>query len=157
LDLKLDEIQSIDPKVIIEHKLNEAIKTTKLVNLVVEDTSLFCEGLNGLPGPLVKWFSNRLGNEQLSEIIIRSGNNKAKAQVTIGFLDTFKEMHFFDGIIYGKIVNPRGDNGFGWDPIFVPDGSDNTFAEMEVDKKNKISMRQIAFKKLNDLFSNINK
>ena len=65
-DIDLTEIQSVDPKEIIEHKLNEAKKHMK-GNLVVEDTSLYFEALNGLPGPLIKWFLKTVGNEGLAK------------------------------------------------------------------------------------------
>lgn len=59
-------------------------------------------------------------------------------------------MHFFEGSIKGKIVSPRGDSGFGWDPIFQPDGSKETFAEIDREMKNSISMRRNALNKLKE-------
>ena len=55
---------------------------------------------------------------------------------------------YFEGIVKGKIVEPRGESDFGWDPIFVPEGFGKTFAEMGVEEKNKISHRKIALEKL---------
>ena len=59
-----------------------------------------------------------------------------------------KEIHFFEGIIKGEIVRPRGNSDFGWDPIFQPSGLSKSFAEMNSEEKNKISMRVIALEKL---------
>lgn len=61
LDMDLPEVQDIDPKKIITAKLNEARRTNK-GSFMVEDTSLFLDCLNGLPGPLIKWFLKAVGN-----------------------------------------------------------------------------------------------
>lgn len=58
----------------------------------------------------------------------------------------------FVGRTYGKIVPPRGDAAFGWDPIFLPDGYDETYAEMSIETKNKISHRAAALDRLKDFF-----
>ena len=58
-------------------------------------------------------------------------------------------MYAFEGIVRGSILDTRkGTDGFGYDPVFVPDGYDRTFAEMTLDEKNKISHRGIAVRKL---------
>jgi XTP/dITP diphosphohydrolase len=62
------------------------------------------------------------------------------------------QTYFFEGIINGQIIDhQRGDNGFGYDPIFVPDGYTETFAEMDLAEKNKISHRSQAIHKMIDL------
>lgn len=146
-DLDLVEIQSIDSKEIIRHKLEEAKKILE-GNLVVEDSSLSLESLNGLPGPLIKWFLKTIGNEGLVKITESFGNVRANASVVIGLSIEDGSTEFFVGSIEGEIVKPRGENGFGWDPIFQPDGWSKTFGEMTVEEKNEVSMRKIAFQKL---------
>lgn len=148
-DIDLPEIQSIDAKVVIKNKLEEARKQL-LGSLVVEDTSLYLEAINGLPGPLIKWFMKTIGNEGLVKIAKTFGDDKATAKVVIGYISENDEVNFFEGAINGKIVEPRGENGFGWDPIFEPDGEEKTFAEMDLAEKNNISMRKIAFIKLRE-------
>lgn len=148
-DIDLTEIQSLDPKEIIAHKLNEAKKNIK-GNLVVEDTSLYLDCLNGLPGPLIKWFLKTTGNEGLVKIAESFGNTKAVAKVIVGFAKEDGSEEFFEGSINGNIVKPRGETNFGWDPIFEPEGYDKTFAEMTTEEKGKISMRKIAFQKLTE-------
>ncbi len=147
LELDLIEIQEIDPKKIIQEKLKEAFKHTS-GEFIVEDTSLSFEVLNGLPGPLIKWFLSNLGTEGLTNIVEKLGNPKAEAKTIIGYAKNLNEIYFFEGTISGKIVNARGTNGFGWDAIFKPDGSNRTFAEMRQEEKNKISHRSIATGKL---------
>lgn len=148
-DIDLIEIQGIDPKPIIAHKLSEA-QNILTGSIIVEDTSLYIEGLNGLPGPQIKWFMKTIGNEGIVKIANSFGNTKATAKVVIGYSDEQGKVEFFEGSIDGEIVAPRGDNGFGWDPIFQPTGLDKTFAEMTQEEKNQISMRKIAFQKLKD-------
>ena len=146
-EIDLPEIQEIDAKKIIENKLNEASKHLD-GGLIVEDTSLYFEGLNGLPGPLIKWFMKTIGNDGLVKIT-NSFGNKAEAKTWIGYLSEGK-VEFFEGVVEGKIVEPRGKNGFGWDAIFQPEGYEKTFAEMTMEEKNKLSMRKMAFEKLKE-------
>jgi len=148
--IELDEIQSTDAEEVVKHKLNEAIKHFKKGDkIVIEDTSLYFECLNGLPGPLIKWFLEKIGNDGLWKICDRLGNCNADARTLVGFYDG-KEMKFFSGIVKGRIVKPMKKTCFGWDSIFVPDGFDKAFVDMEREEKNKISMRGIAFRKLRD-------
>lgn len=146
LDIKLPEIQDIDARKIIKAKLLEALKH-KGGELIVEDTSLYFDCLNGLPGPLIKWFLETIGNEGLHDIAKNLGNNRAEAKTIIGYAEG-KKIHFFEGSIKGSIVKPKGDSNFGWDPIFQPLGFNKTFAEMTKDEKNSISMRRMALNKL---------
>ena len=148
-EIDLVEIQAIDSREIIKHKLEEAKKHVSGI-VVVEDGSLSLECLGGLPGPLIKWFYKTIGNEGLVKIVESFGNNKAKASVVVGLSKEDGTIEFFDGSIDGEIVKPRGENGFGWDPIFRPNGWNKTFGEMSLEEKNKISMRKIAFEKLKD-------
>lgn len=148
LELDLPEIQEIDAKKIIKAKLLEAIAHTK-GEFMVEDTSLYLDCMNGLPGPLIKWFLQAIGNEGIYKIASKLGN-KAEAKAIIGYAKSHEEIYFFEGTVKGKIVKPRGENAFGWDPIFQPDKKTKTFAEMSKDEKNKISHRRKAFDKLKE-------
>jgi len=147
LDIDLPEIQEIDARKIIKAKLLEALRHRK-GEFFVEDTSLYLDCLKGLPGPLIKWFLKTIGNEGLYKITEKLENNKAEAKTIIGYAKG-GEIHFFEGKITGKIVSPRG-TGFGWDPIFQPDGFSKTCGEMTSHEKNKISMRKAALTKLKD-------
>lgn len=148
VDIDLDEIQGIDPKGIIEHKLKQAQKENLDGAIVVEDNSVYLDGLNGLPGPLIKWFMKTVNNDGLVKLSKLMGDGSSEAKVVIGFSRGNDEPMFFEGTIKGKIVEPRGQNGFGWDAIFQPEGFDKTFGEMTAEEKNSISMRKIAFEKL---------
>jgi len=155
--IDLPEIQGIDSKSIIEAKLSLAVKEFKS-SIIVEDTGLFfhsyststLQGMIGLPGPLIKWFlkAPNMGLEGLYQLAKNSGECGAVAVTKIGYACSAKEFFFFEGKLYGTIVSPRGNSGFGWDPIFQPYGHDKTLAEMTIEEKNAISMRADAFRQL---------
>ncbi len=148
LKVNLDEIQDFDARKIIEHKLLEATKKHK-GEFIVEDTSLYMESMNGLPGPLIKWFLDRIGNDGLYQIADNNSNNKAVAKTIIGYYKRGK-IHYFEGVVEGTIVRPRVKTTFGWDAIFVPDGYDITYGEMSREDKNAISMRRLALEKFRE-------
>jgi non-canonical purine NTP pyrophosphatase (RdgB/HAM1 family) len=152
LDIDLVEIQSLDAHEIIRAKLEEARKHHK-GKLIVEDTSLYFDGLNGLPGPLIKWFMKSIGNDGLMKIVQNLDNNRAEAKTVIGYSNASGEVSFFEGSVFGTIVTPRG-TGFGWDPIFMPDGQTKTFGEMTAEEKNSLSMRRLAVEKLREFLVN---
>ncbi len=147
-DINLTEIQSLDPKEIIAHKLEEAGSQVE-GGVIVEDNSLYLDCLSGLPGPLIKWFMKTVGNKGLVKIAKSFDNLKAAASVIVGYKEG-DVVEFFEGRIEGTIVEPRGENGFGWDAIFQPFGKGKTFAEMTLEEKNEISMRRIAFQKFKE-------
>jgi len=152
MDIDLPEIQEIDTKIIIKRKLDEALKYHK-GSFIVEDTSLYMDCLPGLPGPLIKWFMKTIGKEGLSNLAQKLGNSKAQAKTIIGYASDNDNVHFFEGIVSGDIVLPKGDSNFGWDPIFKPEGYDVTFAEMPKEEKTKISMRGQAAEKLREFLN----
>jgi non-canonical purine NTP pyrophosphatase (RdgB/HAM1 family) len=146
-EIDLPEIQETDPRKIIAEKIKEGLKH-KNTELIVEDTSLCLDALGCLPGPLIKWFIETIGNDGLYEMVEKLGNCKAQARVMLGYAKDAGNIKFFDGMIEGRIVLPRGQMGFGWDPIFMPDGHEKTFAQMDEEEKNAVSMRIIALEKL---------
>lgn len=147
-EIDLPEIQELDTKKIIEEKLNEAIKQKPGIALIVEDQSLVIDGMNGLPGPFIKWFLKNLEVDGLYKMALNMGNQFAEAKTTIGYCSEKGEINFFEATVKGKIVSPRGNIGWGWDPIFLQDGYEKTYAEMTMEQKNELSMRKIALEKL---------
>jgi len=147
LDVDLVEMQELDPHVIIRHKLAEARKQSN-AELIVEDASAYFDALDGLPGPLIKWFMQALGPAKIHALLHKLGNTKAHATSVIGYAAPGQEPRFFEGTVRGTVVAPRGKADFGWDPIFVPDGHEQTFAEMGSEEKNKISHRRKALEQL---------
>ena len=152
LDIDLPEIQEINPHEIIKAKLQEAFKHAS-GEFIVEDTSLYFDCLNGLPGPLIKWFMKTIGNKGLADLADKFKNDKAQAKTMIGYARSIDDIQFFEGVVEGKIVQPQEASGFGWDPIFIPDGYTKTFAEMDKSEKNEISMRRMALNKLSEFLN----
>ena len=147
LDIDLIEIQSLDPRQVIHHKLQEAL-SQHTGEFIVEDVSLSCSGLNGLPGTLIKWFGKTVTFEMIPKMLEPFKDKRAKALCVIGYAKSPKDIHFFEGEVSGTIVSPKTKSRMGWDNIFLPDGYDKTFAEISIDEKNAISMRGKAFRKL---------
>jgi inosine triphosphate pyrophosphatase len=147
INLDLPELQGSSPEEISRAKCRIASKSAgKGVPVIVEDTSLCFNALNGLPGPYIKWFLDSIGHEGLNKLIEGYEDKSAYALCIFSYSDDpEKEPKTFIGKCHGKIVPPRGPpNSFGWDPIFQPDGFDETFAEMSKEVKNTISHRLLA-------------
>jgi len=138
--IELEEYQFEDPDLIAIRKCKDAAEMVQLHPLIVEDTSLCFNALGGLPGPYVKSFEKKIGNEGLVKLVTGFTDKTAEAVAYIAFWDG-QAMTVFKGQVSGKIVPPRGPvDSFGWDPIFQPNGYDKTFAELG-SEKNKISHR----------------
>lgn len=115
--------------------------------VIVEDTSLCFNALNGLPGPYVKWFYESIGNQGLYKMLDGYEDKTCYAQCILSFsLGKGHDIKVFVGASDGVVVEPKGENNFGWDSIFQPVGYHKTFAEMERSEKNKISHRYKAFR-----------
>ncbi len=149
LAIDLPEIQEVDAKKIIQTKLQEALKHHS-GPFMIEDTSLYLSCLNGLPGPLGKWFEKVLGDQKLVDICEKLGDTKARCTTIIGYAKNAEHIIFFEGTIEGNLVQPKGDRSFGFNAIFQPKGMNKTFGEMSIEEKNKISMRGLALHKLRE-------
>lgn len=90
-----------------------------------------------------------LGPSGLCRMIKDWEDKSATAICLMAFMENFdSEVHIFEGISNGKIVEPRGDRMFGWDPCFQPNGYEQTFGEMDDDTKNSLSHRYKSLEKL---------
>jgi len=147
ISVDLYEPQGVSVADIVKEKAQDAFKQTgKFV--VVEDTSLEILSWNGLPGALIKWFIETVGNKGLLEMLGNSKDRKALAKTAVAYFDG-NDTHVFVGEIEGSIsLEERGENGFGWDSIFIPAGENKTFAEMSPQEKNSVSMRKLAFEQM---------
>jgi len=116
--------------------------------LVVEDAGLFIEALRGFPGVFSSYVFKTIGVSGILKLMENVSNRKAVFKSIVGYIDG-SQIVLFEGVVDGRIAyEPRGNMGFGFDPIFIPDGSEKTFAEMSVVEKNKFSHRAKAFRKL---------
>lgn len=126
-----------------------------------DDTGLEIEALNGAPGV----YSARYAGEEKSAEAnmnlvldkLAAHTNKKARFITVIALNLKGEQHLFEGVCNGQIIDQkRGDKGFGYDPIFVPDGFNKTFAEMTLEEKAQISHRGKAVKKLINFLNQLN-
>ena len=118
-----------------------------------EDTGLEIDSLNGEPGVKSARYAgeNRSFKENIAKVLDKlssHSNRKARFRAIISLIVEGQET-LFEGICNGKIIDqPTGSEGFGYDPIFIPDGSDRTFAEMSIEEKNQFNHRTKAAAKL---------
>lgn len=114
---------------------------------MIEDAGLFVDGLGGFPGVYSSYAYQTIGNHGILRLLQDVDERDAVFRSVVG-LD-HGEQHFFLGESRGSIATAmHGEHGFGYDPIFVPEGSSRTFAEMKTVEKNRYSHRGKALKKL---------
>jgi XTP/dITP diphosphohydrolase len=150
--LDLPEIQSLDPHEVVQLKTEEAYWQLQRP-VLVEDFSLRFEAPGKLPGPLIKWFLKELSVEGICRLLNNYETRVAYAQTCFGYCDK-NGLRIFDGIMKGKITSAiRGDNGYGTDGIFIPDGQGKTWGEMNEEERIKYSLRRIGLKKLEEFLA----
>ncbi|MEB3844457.1 MAG: XTP/dITP diphosphatase [Desulfurococcales archaeon] len=116
--------------------------------LIVDDSGLFIEALNGFPGPYSRYVYDTLGVDGILKLLEGEENRHACFKTAVALVLPPLEM-VFEGKTCGTITTrPKGSSGFGFDPIFVPEGCSRTYAEMTVSEKNKVSHRAKAMKTL---------
>ncbi len=147
-DIDLVEIQSDDAEEIVISKSKEAFKLIGKP-LFVDDVSFEILALNGFPGPLIKFLLAKIGAAGIADLIAPYENKAVFAVATIGYHDG-QQVHVFQGRVQGSIVLPRGE-GWGFDPIFQPEGSTQTWGEMGMIEKNKDSHRRRALNSFDSL------
>jgi len=149
MDLDFPEIQELDMRKIVEDTLNRVLEKGVDGEFFCEDTGIYLDCLNGFPGPLIKWLFEAIGNQGIYDLVSKHSSDGAVAKSIVGYSNG-KDVWFFEGVLNGRIVAPRGEGGFGWDSIFQPDGFDKTFAEMSLEEKEGISMRRVALEGLRE-------
>ena len=142
VDISVDEIQSNSISEVLIWKGFEVSKILGDQKFIVEDTGLFIEALNGFPGVYSSYIFKTIGCEGILKLM-EGVDNRAAYFLAYGMLylgdGIFKMFKVkVDGHISREI---RGSHGFGFDPIFIPDGSKHTYAEMSIDVKNRYSHR----------------
>jgi XTP/dITP diphosphohydrolase len=123
------------------------------MNVFADDTGLEVDALGGAPGVHSARFAGEAKNSsdniaKLLSLLGNGTNRKARFRTVIALILDDRE-HLFEGIVEGRIISEkRGSEGFGYDPVFVADGYEKTFAEMQLSEKNTISHRARAFEAL---------
>jgi XTP/dITP diphosphohydrolase len=155
-----DEIPENEPTI----ELNSAFKANFVFNRFEEncfadDTGLEIEFLNGRPGVHSARYAGIERNSDANmNLVLRemlnAENRKARFKTVITLILNDKQ-HIFEGIVNGTIISEkRGENGFGYDPIFIPENESKTFAEMNLSEKNQFSHRARALEKMIHFLTN---
>ncbi len=151
--LSIDEVQSDYLEDIVVSKVLGSIGVVE-IPYIVEDTGLYIEALNGFPGPYASYVYKKLGLENILKLL-EGVKNRQAAFVAVGAV--VLDQHFFKifrGELHGEIANElRGENGFGYDPIFLPLNNKMTLAEMDLATKNKVSHRGKLFREIGEYLS----
>ena len=131
------EIQADDLETIAAYGARDAYENVGSP-VLVDDAGLFVDALSGFPGPFSAYVEDTLGIERVAELARREENHRARFRATVAYCDG-ERTETFEGSVRGRIVPPRGEGGFGYDPIF--EHNDRTFAEMSPEEKNAVSHR----------------
>jgi non-canonical purine NTP pyrophosphatase (RdgB/HAM1 family) len=154
VEIDLPEMQSLDVGEILTAKAEEAFRRLGRP-VVVEETSLELPALNGFPGPLVKWMLEAVGAEGIARTAQLLGDPRAKAVCLLAY-----KAEGLDFVARGEVegtlvLPPRGAGGFGWDPVFLPDGETRTFGEMTAAEKIEKGHRGRAWRHFLELLPRI--
>ncbi len=151
-----------DGETLYDNALKKADAMAKRVDLTVlaDDTGLFVNALDGEPGVHSARYASEHDDKKNREKLLKNLEGKedrsAYFKTQIILIDSKKNIISIEGVCEGKISEvERGDNGFGYDSIFIPDGFDETFAEMSHEEKNEISHRARALKNLREKLENL--
>ena len=144
--LDLDEIQSLDLKEIVTHKVQQAYEKIQKP-VIVEDVSLEFAALGRLPGTFIKFFVDEVPFETICSML-DGKTRKATARCVIGYYDG-KDLELFEGELGGEIATaPSGEHGYGWDRIFIPQGYTVTRASLDEADDQKTYLQIKPFSKL---------
>ena len=145
----LEEIQSNNLNDIAEKK---AINAYDLIQkpVIIEDDGLFINALDGLPGPYSSYVYDTIGNKGIMNLLENSQVRDAKFVSIIAYCDSDCVVKLFESSIPGKISSIIEKGGWGYDPIFIPDGESKTYAN--VSDKDKFSHRSAALTKFSNWF-----
>jgi XTP/dITP diphosphohydrolase len=163
----IDNVAIFGFKWILENaeKVRENARKLEPFDLIfLEDSGLFVHALNNFPGVYSKFIFTTIGYQGVLELMQDKTSREAHFESLIAVLDlssngvinseVIDQVNFFKGICQGEIaMEPRGEQGFGFDPIFIPKGDIRTFAEMEPQEKNKFSHRGKAMEQLIEFLS----
>ncbi len=146
------EPQDLDLEQVAELKVEQALEQTQLFgsHLLADDSGLFVDALDGFPGILSSPFDAHVGKEKLLQLLDEEDSRAAEFRAATALHDPETgEIEVFTGRCRGELVAPRGSEGFGYDPMFVPDGHEKTFAE-DPDYKHQVSHRKKALEGVRD-------
>jgi XTP/dITP diphosphohydrolase len=146
VDLDITEPQADSLEEVVRKCAEEALKIVK-ENFIIDDSGLFIRSLNGFPGVYSSYVYKTIGYKGILKLLSDLTDRSAYFMTALAYGEPRGELKIFSGRVDGIITNEaRGENGFGFDPIFKPLGSNLTFAEMSIEEKNKFSHRAKALR-----------
>lgn len=148
--LEIPEFRDNDVGVIARAKAEYAWESLR-EPVMVDDTGFFIHALKGFPGPYAAYVLDTIGMEGILRLLEGVADRSAYFETAIGYADEEGTVRIFRGRVDGTIVSPRGNGGFGYDPIFEVDG--RTLAELTTDEKGAISHRGRALAHLREYLS----
>jgi XTP/dITP diphosphohydrolase len=154
-DIDVHEIQDKEASIIAARKAEDAFRILGHP-LIVEDTGLYIKAMNGYPGAFIKHFFNSIGPEGIMGFL--DGKERmADAVTVVAYCDSGGKARTFEGRVSGRISETiRKRNEFDWDMIFIPDGYEQTYSELDIEEKNEISQRRKALEKFAQWFKSKN-
>ena len=148
----LPEIQSLDLLEVLRAKAHEAWRRVGRT-VVVEETGLDLTALGGFPGPLIKWMLEAVGPEGIARTALALGEERVVVRCALLWFDGEREV-VAQAAVPGRLVLPaRGEGGFGWDPVVVPEGQEQTYAELGEAAKDALGHRGKAWRALMEKLS----
>lgn len=152
LELSYPEIQASSLEEVASFGIKWILKDKKVEGAVIlEDAGLFVSSLNNFPGVYSKHFFTTIGFDGILRLLKGKEDRCAYFESCVAYCEKDTEPLFFKGRVEGTIADlPRGEHGFGYDPIFIPEGEKRTFGEMVTQEKNKYSHRAKALQQLAD-------
>ena len=152
--LELDEIQSVDVRIVSEHKARQAYDILGKP-VLVEDVGLSFAALNGLPGALIKWFVDTAGLTATAKLLDGFTDKRATAICIWTYFDG-SNIRVIEGYQHGSIASePRGEGGYGWDMLFIPEGSTVTRSEMSKEAYEQSYTASKNFPAVRDLLASL--
>jgi non-canonical purine NTP pyrophosphatase (RdgB/HAM1 family) len=160
--LDLPELQSLDLEEVLTAKAREAWRRLRDAGrpsaVVVEETGLELSAMNGFPGPLVKWMLEAVGAEGVARAGLALGDSGVAAICALAYYDRPDDrdddqetLVVASGRTDGTLtLPPRGDHGFGWDPVFIPEGENRTYAELAPEEKDALGHRGRAWRRFRE-------
>jgi len=141
IDVAYPEVQAESLEMVMVQGLVWLTERYK-VPLLADDSGLFIDALKGFPGVYSAYVYKTIGCDGILTLMEKEEARGARFECVLGFAEPGKDPVLFKGISKGTISrSKRGDEGFGYDPIFIPEGGERTFAEVPMGEKNRVSHR----------------